>query len=535
MRNSLLVILIVCTIRALATDPYPRNEAIDIRHYRFQLEVNDSTDRIAGEAVITVRFKKAINDFSLDLTSVIAEGKGMTVSEVLIDGQPTKFLHTNNRIAISLRAPSQPQEEKKITIRYSGIPQDGLIIGKNKFGDRCFFGDNWPDRGRHWLPTIDHPSDKSAVDFVVIAPLHYSVVANGLKIEESLIDKKRKLTHWHEEVPIPVKTMVAGVARFAVQYVGKVDDIPVESWVYPQNRAEGFYDYAVAVKVLDFFHHHIGPYSYKKLANVQSKTRWGGLENANTIFYFENSVTGKAEREGLIAHEEAHQWFGNSATENDWHHVWLSEGFATYLTSLYFEYAYGYDRLVQEEKKDREEVIAFYKKNQAPIIDTTLTDIGKVLSTNTYQKAGWVLHMLRHEMGDQNFWKGLREYYATYKNSNAMTSDFQRIMEAAHGTKLTLFFDQWLYTGGHPILSGSWRYDKVRKEVVMDIEQRQGGTFFHFPLEVALVAKDGKRQMERVQVDSKWAKLSIRADFEPVELVLDPNTWLLFEGTLVKK
>jgi len=159
-----------------------------------------------------------------------------------------------------------------------------LIIGKNKYSDRGFFGDNWPDRAHHWLPVIDHPFDKSSVDFSISAPLHYSVVANGIKIEESYINEKRKLTRWHEEVPIPVKVMVVGIARFATEVVGKVDNIPVESWVYPQNKVEGFYDYAVALKVLDFFHTHIGPYSYKKLANVQSKTRWGGLENANTIF-----------------------------------------------------------------------------------------------------------------------------------------------------------------------------------------------------------------------------------------------------------
>ncbi|MFM9838861.1 MAG: hypothetical protein ACKVOQ_11390 [Cyclobacteriaceae bacterium] len=118
-------------------------------------------------------------------------------------------------------------------------------------------------------------------------------------------------------MPIPVKVMVVGIARFAVQQVGKVDNITVESWVYPQNRAEGFYDYSVALKVLDYFHRHIGPYPFKKLANVQSKTRWGGLENASAIFYSESSVNGKADHEDLIAHEEAHQRFGNSASEND--------------------------------------------------------------------------------------------------------------------------------------------------------------------------------------------------------------------------
>jgi aminopeptidase N len=209
----------------------------------------------------------------------------MSVSAIMLDGKKLTFNHSSDRIKITLPNPAKENEALNFEINYSGIPQDGLIIGKNKFNDRGFFGDNWPNRGHHWLPVVDHPSDKATVDFIVIAPMHYSVVANGIKVEESFLDANRKLTHWHEEVPIGVKVMVVGIARFAVQYVGKVDDISVESWVYPQNRAEGFYDYAVAIKVLDYFHRHIGPYSYKKLANVQSKTRWGGLENANTIFY----------------------------------------------------------------------------------------------------------------------------------------------------------------------------------------------------------------------------------------------------------
>ena len=286
MKKIFIFMFFVCPL-AKATDPYPKNPALDVTQYIFQLEVNDSTDVIAGKAAITIHFKKSISDFELDLSNKDASGKGMKVSEVLLEGKKIIYSHKNNRLKILLANPAKAETQLTFQIFYGGVPQDGLIIGKNKFGDRGFFGDNWPDRGHHWLPVVDHPSDKAAVDFIVIAPMHYSVVANGIKIEESPLDTKRKLTHWHEEVPIPVKVMVAGIARFAVQYVGKVNDISIESWVYPQNRLEGFYDYAVAIKILDYFHNHIGPYSYKKLANVQSKTRWGGLENANTIFYFE--------------------------------------------------------------------------------------------------------------------------------------------------------------------------------------------------------------------------------------------------------
>ena len=518
-----------------ATDPYKRNPAIDVQHYTFQLEVNDSTNVIAGKALITILFKKSINTFELDLVALTAKGTGMTVSTILLNQKSISFQHANNRLKINLPDATQTNQLLTFEINYSGIPEDGLIIGLNKYGDRGFFGDNWPDRGEYWLPVIDHPSDKSAVEFIIIAPHHYSVIANGIKIEESFVDEKRKLTHWKEEVPIPVKVMVVGIARFAVQLAGKVDDIAIESWVYPQNKADGFRDYAVATKVLDYFHHNIGPYSYKKLANVQSKTRWGGLENASAIFYSESSVNGKGDHESLIAHEEAHQWFGNSATENDWHHVWLSEGFATYFANLYLEHAYGHEKLVQEEILDREQVIKYYLKNPAPIIDTTITDINKVLSTNTYQKAGWVLHMLRHKIGDDNFWKGIRAYYKAYRNSNAMTNDFQKIMEDASGQNLTEYFNQWLRKPGHPKLEGTWHYNASKKEVTISLNQTQKESFFTFPLEIALVDKNGNKKIETIQIEAKTNKKIVRADIEPTSIVLDPNTWLLFDGTLQKK
>ena len=120
-------------------------------------------------------------------------------------------------------------------------------------------------------------------------------------------------------------------------------------------------------------------------------------------FLCENSVTGKGRAEGLIAHETAHQWFGNSVTESDWHHIWLSEGFATYLTSVYLEKNYGRERLVEEMKTDRDQVIRFYLRSPRPVIDTTITNLMRLLSANSYQKGAWVLHMLRNELGDESF------------------------------------------------------------------------------------------------------------------------------------
>jgi len=520
---------------ALASDPYPKNPAIDVTHYVFQLEVNDNNDRIEGMASVTILFKNTISEFELDLVNKDASGKGMEVKSISLNEKQLQFTHHNNRLKITLPQPYRSGSDFTFQIHYAGIPQDGLIITNNKYGDRGFFGDNWPDRGHHWLPVVDHPSDKAAVDFVIIAPLQYEVVANGLKLEESTLDATRKLTRWHEEVPIPVKVMVVGIARFAIQYVGEVNDIPVESWVFPQNRLEGFYDYAVAIDVLDYFHHHIGAYPYKKLANVQSKTRWGGLENANTIFYSEKSVTGKGESERLIAHEEAHQWFGNSASENDWHHVWLSEGFATYFANLYLEHKYGRDRLIKEQVEDRLQVIAYLQKKAIPVVDTTNTNINTVLNTNTYQKAGWFLHMLRHEVGDPIFWNGIRQYYATYRNSNAMTSDFQRVMEEVSEKDLSTFFQQWLFRVGHPKISGKWHYDMKTKTIAIELSQTQAGDPFQFPLEIGVQDNNGAKTNIQVQVRKKSEKFNIQVGFTPNKVILDPDTWLLFEGEIVQK
>ena len=172
--------------------------------------------------------------------------------------------------------------------------------------------------------------------------------------------------------------MVIGVADFAVQLDSTINCIPVTSWVFPENRDSGFSQYAVSKKILPFYESYIGPYPYKKLANVQSKTIFGGMENAGNIFYYQNSVAMNPEQykhnrsiEELFAHETAHQWFGDEASEIDWPHLWLSEGFATYMTHLYMEHQYGADTLQKAMKKDREEVIAFSKKRKTPVVDTS--------------------------------------------------------------------------------------------------------------------------------------------------------------------
>lgn len=529
MKRFFIVLFGILSIHSFAQKHYERLASIDIQHYKFELQLNDQNDRINGIANVTVRFLKGLDQFTLDLVNESA-GKGMKVNAVMSDNQPMKFSHQNNQLVIN--ASSKSGELKTFLIAYEGIPQTGLIISKNKYGDRTFFGDNWPDRGKHWLPIVDHPSDKATVEWVVTAPSHYQVVGNGRLVERTNINEDLTLTHWKSDVVLPTKVMVIGAARFAIQVTGEIYNIPISSWIYPQDREKGFYDYALALPVTDWFINHVGPYPYAKLANVQSKTQFGGMENASNIFYSENSVTGNRTSEGLIAHEVAHQWFGNSASEANWHHVWLSEGFATYFTNLYMEQKYGRDNFVEREKEQRQQIVQFSKENRVPIVNTSIENYMQLLNTNSYQKGGWVLHMLRKEVGDEIFWEGIRQYYNRYKLSNAYTDDLKNIFEAVSGKQLDQFFDQWVMQAGQPEIEASWSFNDGKLNLQIDQKQKEN---FVFNLEVKIVYADESSEIRTIAVNQKSQTWTPGLNSKPAKIELDPNVWLLFEGKLAEK
>jgi aminopeptidase N len=511
--------------RSSAQTHYQRSSEIDVLHYNFNLTINDQNDVISGKAEIDIRFLKPVSTFALDLVGQGKDGNGMKVMEIRKGKDKLHFAHSENRLNIRLDKLASIEDTLTFMISYEGIPGDGLIISENKHGDRTFFGDNWPDRAHHWLPTVDHPSDKATVEFIITAPDHYQVVANGEQIEETNISDDKKTTHWKESVPLPTKVMVFGAARFAVNNAGYVNHVPVSSWVYPQDRDNGFLDYKIAIGVLDYFDKKIATYPYEKLANVQSKTRYGGMENAGNIFYYENSVNGNQDQEKLIAHEIAHQWFGNSASELNWHHIWLSEGFATYMTDLYLEDVRGREAFIDNLKKERQQVINYAQKKLAPIVDVSVTDYNNLLNPNSYQKGAWVLHMLRHELGDELFLAGIQKYYDKYALSNALSEDFQQVMEEVSGKNLSTFFKQWLYQPGHPILE----IEVSKRKSSITIRQKQVGNLFEFPVDFEIVNDEGDHIRKTFRIDSASQTFPIKIEGRIQHVNIDPDCWLLFE------
>ena len=537
-RSALVIGLVLVAAASSSTpDDYPRRIGIDIEHYRFELALADDSDEIAGRATVTVLFTgSGVVDLPLDLTSIASGGRGMEVLSVMSDGASLDFTHRSDVLNIRLAETGRAGGRVSVTIDYRGVPVAGLQIGPNKYGDRTFFSDNWPNRVHNWLPTVDHVGEKATSEFLVTAPAHYQVVSNGLVLEETDLGNGNRLTHWKQSVPISPWLFVLGVARFAVQQVDDFQGKQIQTWVYAQDRDAGFCDFAVPTKqVLEFYDEYVGPFAYEKLANITSPATGGGMEAASAIMYSDNSVTGeRTDRwRNVVIHEIAHQWFGNAVTEADWDDVWLSEGFATYFTLLYREHAYGRDDFVSGLQQAADRIWPMYV--DAPeyrIVHDDLADMALVTSGITYQKGAWVLHMLRKRMGDEAFWEGIRTYYARYMNGTTSTDQFMEVMEEASGQDHQVFFDQWLRQGGNPSLQGWWVYDETAQAVRVELNQVQDVGSFVMPLEIG-VDMDGDQiadVMETVEITGDLQRFVISVPGEPVNVRLDPDTWALFQS-----
>lgn len=538
MRHFVFCAIAILFTNHLFADTYPRQLHADVQHYAFTLHVSDTSNIIYVKEKIEVAWNaNNVHEFRLDLLKKNFDHKGMTVGSVRVNGKAASFQHDSASLLITLGNTGRSTSLYTIELNYYGEPASGLKIANNKYGDRSFFSDNWPDRGRGWLALVDHPYDKATCEFVVHAPSYYQVVSNGLMLESSDEKNDYRVTHWKQSVPIAPWLYVLGIARFAVQYHDQFDNKSIETWVYPQDREKGFYDFAIPTRsVLEYYSSYVGPFAYEKLANIQSNSVSGGMEAASAILYSENAVVGdRNERwRNVVIHEIAHQWFGNAVTESDWDDVWLSEGFATYFTLLYIEHAYGREAFLKGLADSKKRVDDFHAKNPGyRIVHDNLSDMSKVTSSHTYQKGSWTLHMLRGIIGDEVFFKGIMAYYARYYNSNATTHDFIAVMESVSGKDLQQFSQQWLYKPGALHLEVAWQYDESKKALRLKVKQTQNdGSLFAMPVQIVALSADGKKIYHILNVESAEKDFAFPVPFNPVSVVVDPDKWVLMDAVV---
>ena len=511
---------------------------VDIRHYDIELSLGAA--EIEGRVTIAVETNGAA-ELPLDFT-------GLGIRRVQVGGRDSGFEFDAGKLIIPLADETDDGAGLQVSVAYHGTPDDGLIIRDNIHGNATAFVDNWPNRTRFWLPSVDHPADKATASFTVHAPAGWQVIANGAPCgapapadAAALGGGDGKMTwRWATQVDHPTYTLVVGAAGFHVESLGRSacgqapaspdpdGCIDVSFWAYPEDTVFAREAFRRAPAMVDFFTDAIGPYPFEKLANVQSATRFGGMENSSAIFYAEGAIASGDLSERTVSHEIAHQWFGDSATEADWTHLWLSEGFATYFGDLFFESADGTDAFRELLARSRER---YLESNVAdrPIVDPErLKNLFELLNGNNYQKGAWVLHMLRGILGDEAFFRGVRDYYATHEYGNALSDDLRRVLEDSSGEPLDWFFQQWVYQPGYPILESEWQLAPDGSELVLVVTQVQPATWptFRVPMDVAVHV--GERiTTQRIELTARSQTLRLPVVGRPDAIVLDPEGWVL--------
>lgn len=516
---------------------------IDVLHYDFSVSLGSRAmpDTIAVTTVVTAARTARVSELVLDLVA------NMHVNAVSVNGATAAFSHADGRLQITL--PRGGSDTLRVAVSHKGVPTDGLIVRRDSLGYWTAFADHFPNRAQQWLPVVDHPSDKATVEWVVRAPSSHRVIANGNRIEESpesgaAGQAGMTVTRWRSVQPLYTAVMVIGVAPFATWELGRtacsLSELPgcvdQSVWITPDVRDYMPGPFAKVGEMVSLFARMVGPFPYEKLAHVQSSTRYGGMENASAIFYADGIYRRRSMSEGLLAHEIAHQWFGDAVTTKEWPHVWLSEGFATYFAELWTENTQGDSAFRAAMDRMRTTALRNPISQRKAIVDRTLNDVSQVLNSNVYQKAGFVLHMLRAEVGDSAFFRGVRSYYMAHRHGNALTSDLQAKLEASSGKKLDWFFSQWLDRPGAPDVEINWRWEGVRRQIVLTVSQK--GPAEPYRLNLSMDVTDSKGTVHRVRTTIPASRVStqqvpLRLDGEATAVSVDPD--VTFLGTLTAR
>jgi aminopeptidase N len=540
-RLRLLVSVVAASHAALsravpAQEPRPYRPAFDVVDYALTIDLPDTGAAIRANALLTVTRTSPSDTLVLDLLD-------LGVDRVTVDGRAAKFSRQPATVAIALPRKGGSRPQYKISIDYGGAVTDGLIVRRDSAGRWTYFGDNWPNRARHWIPSIDHPSDKATVTWRVRTPAGRTVVANGkLTSTHTMRDAngaERVEYVWRESRRIPVYLMVIAAAPLEQFDLGETDCglaelqrcVPQSVYTAPEQRGFLPGPFARAGEIVQLFSNLVGPFPYEKLSHVQSSTRFGGMENASAIFYADGGFRRRSMTDGVVAHETAHQWFGDAVTERDWPHLWLSEGFATYFAALWTRAARGDSAFRVQMAGIRETVLAdTMVVPKHPVIDTVETDLLALLNRNSYEKGGFVLHMLRAQVGERAFFDAVRAYYTKHRHATAVTDDLRAEMERSSHQSLGWFFDQWLRRPGYPEVTATWSYDVGTHEVVIRVAQSGRFGAFQFPLTIAAIDSAGvvhQATLHMIATSGAAQQLRIPSAAAPASVALDPDVELL--------
>jgi aminopeptidase N len=413
----------------------------------------------------------------------VLDAVALTIDGVSADGRPVPFVHDGEKLVIRPTTPWKRGETHSIVVTYHGNPERGLyfIAPDDAYPEKPLqaWTQSQDEDGRFWFPCVDHPSQKATTELRVRVPRGFEAISNG-----RLASRKERGEavefHWIQEVPHVTYLVSLVVGQFDV-----VDDraggVALRYWVPKGQSHDVRRTFGRTPEMIELFARLFGqPYPYPKYDQiVVSDFIFGGMENTSaTVLYeyvmIDETVEGVVEREDLISHELAHQWFGDLITCSDWSHAWLNEGLATYAEILWYEHGESPDRgayhvldasrlYFEESQEDYRRPIVTHKY-EAPV---------EIFDRHLYQKAACVVHHLRLELGDEPFFRGLRRYVAAHAGGLVETHDFRRAFEIESGRNLDPFFEQWVLRAGHPEIEVTHAWDESAKRLTLDVKQTQ--------------------------------------------------------------
>jgi len=489
--------------------------AIDVAHYDINLQVEPETGQISGSVSVVFSAETALSDMiELDFAA-------LTIDSVYHENMVTTYARTATVLAIKLLSDIAAGDTSLVTVFYRGSPQRGLYFRQNEAGEVVVYSHNEPYDARFWIPCKDNPADKAMMNMTILLPPGYQVLSNGLLTGVSS-GPFGTIFAWRETYPIA--TYLISIAAAPYRLVESVYQdiegiIPLQYYVYEGDQDRAGNALQSTVEMMQFFGDYIGPYPFRKEKYAMSAVPFReatAMENQTATTMRDNII----DNEEIIAHELAHQWWGDAVSPQSFAHIWLNEGFATYFDALFTEHRYG--RLAFEQRmQDFSGNIYTDGSLDYPILNPPPQYL---FGRAVYYKGAWVLHMLRNKIGDPTFREICRQYYQLHLYKNAITDDFISASEAVSGQPLSNFFNQWLNYGGIPELAGSW----IQKNRTLEIVLKQTQTEILYDLRLDLKI-EGSKVDTTIQVDLNTAAGRWLVDFNETvnRILIDPQNKIL--------
>ncbi|MBI3467109.1 MAG: DUF3458 domain-containing protein [Planctomycetes bacterium] len=548
---SLATLLIVClgTIAAAQTKRGPfvepphsvRTRSFDVRHLRLDLTFDWDRRELRGRATHWLKPFARTRTVELDAVDLGVERVSLESDGPQTTSKDLRFEQRPRSVAITLDREYGPGEEVAVAIDYRVVkPKAGahFVVPDDREPEKrkIVWTQSQPDDARRWFPCFDSPGERITSETAVTVPRGFFVLSNG--ILRGKRDNSDGTTTWHwVQDQVHSAYLMSVVAGEFDSYEQNWDGIPVISYVPPGRLGEAERSFGKTPAMMRLFSEQIGyRYPWPKYAQICCEDYGGGMEHTSATTLTLRTLHDErahldVSSDNLVAHELAHQWWGDLLTCKDWAELWLNESFATYFATLWTEHDQGWDEAAWARYGEAESYFTEDEKRyRRPIVSYRYRDSNQMFDRHSYPKGGRVLHMLRFVLGDELFWKSLKQYITTHAHGVVETADLRVAIEEASGQGLNWFFDEWLYRGGHPEFEVSYAWDETARQLRLTVKQTQKlddlTPLFHMPVEVDLVTK-AQTERQRIEVSKAEETFTFSLPERPRRVVFDPRDWIL--------